>query len=208
MAIASKWLAARYNQPGFELFDFNVYVQCSDGDLMEGVAERSRLARRAPEAVEPLLDLRRQQDHDRRRHRPGVQRRRRRRGSAASAGTSSTSTTPTTSTRLPPPIEGFQLNDDGPTLIVVHSIIGYGAPNKADTAEAHGEPLGADEIKLTKAAYGWPERRQVPRAARSAPSTSPPRSASAAATAREAWEELFADVQEEAPGARRRDRAD
>ncbi len=68
----------------------------------------------------------------------------------------------------------------GRRMIVVHSIIGYGAPKKAGTREAHGEPLGEDEIKAAKRFYGWPEDAQFLRARRACASTSPRRSAPAA----------------------------
>ncbi len=77
MAIAQRWLAAHFNRPGFDLFDYNIYALCSDGDLMEGDQQRSRVAGRTFEAVEPVLDLRRQSHHDRRAHHAGLQRRRR-----------------------------------------------------------------------------------------------------------------------------------
>ncbi len=54
-------------------------------------------------------------------------------------------------------LETFQANTGAPTLIVVDSVIGYGSPHKHNTAAAHGEPLGDEEIRLTKAAYGWPQ---------------------------------------------------
>ena len=79
-----------------------------------------------------------------------------RRGSAASAGTCSRCRTPTTWRRSTTPTSGFLSHKDGPTLIVVKSIIGYGAPTKAGTAKAHGEALGDEEIAKTKAVYGWP----------------------------------------------------
>ncbi len=63
MAIAGKWLAARFNQPGFEIFDYNVYAMCGDGDMMEGVGQRSRIPGRPSEAFQPLLDLRREPRH-------------------------------------------------------------------------------------------------------------------------------------------------
>ena len=65
MAIASKWLAANFNRPDFEIFDFNVYAICSDGDLMEGDRRRSRISGRTSEAFESLLDLRQQSHHPR-----------------------------------------------------------------------------------------------------------------------------------------------
>ena len=167
MAIASRWLAGRYNRPGFELFDYNVYALCSDGDMMEGVGARGGVDRRAPEALEPLLDLRRQHDHDRGPHASwpsaktwralrrlrlerGQGRRRQRSGRACAA------------------LQTFQETTDRPTLIIVRSVIAYGSPNKHNTHGAHGAPLGEEEVRLTKEAYGWPEDAEVPRARRSA----------------------------------------
>ena len=87
MAMAGKWLAARYNRPGFDLFGYNVYALCSDGDLMEGVAcEAASLAGHL-QLGQPLLDLRRQLDHDRRQDRSGLQRKRGAESSRAWAGT-------------------------------------------------------------------------------------------------------------------------
>ena len=77
MAIAGRWQAAHFNRPGFELFDYDVYALCGDGDMMEGIIGRGGLAGRAPQALEPLLDLRQQQDHDRGAHRLGLLRRHR-----------------------------------------------------------------------------------------------------------------------------------
>ena len=73
------------------------------------------------------------------------------------AGTCSASATPTTTERLAEAIETFRRTHDVPTLIIVDSHIGYGAPHKHDTSAAHGEPLGVEEIRLTKRSYGWPE---------------------------------------------------
>ena len=77
MAIAGHWLAAHFNRPGYELFDYDVYALCGDGDMMEGITSRGRLAGRSPRAREPLLDLRQQPHHDRGQHEPRVLRRRR-----------------------------------------------------------------------------------------------------------------------------------
>ena len=73
------------------------------------------------------------------------------------AGTCSASATPTIRERLAQAIEIFKRTDDVPTLIIVESHIGYGAPHKHDTSAAHGEPLGEEEIRLAKRSYGWPE---------------------------------------------------
>ena len=87
MAIAQRWLAAHFDRPGFELFDYNVLRPVQrrrhDGRRLQ----RGRLARRPSEALESLLDLRRQPHHDRRQHEAGLRRRRRPRGSKGSAGT-------------------------------------------------------------------------------------------------------------------------
>ena len=97
MAVASKWLAARYNRPGFELFDFDVYAIGGDGGLMEGVSQRGGLVRRPPAARQPLLDLRQQPHLHRRAHRDHLHGRRRRPLRRATAGTSPGSGTRTTS---------------------------------------------------------------------------------------------------------------
>ena len=71
MAIAGRWQAAYFNRQGFDLFDYDVYAVCGDGDMMEGIIERGRFARRTPQALQPLLDLRQQQDLDRGQHQAG-----------------------------------------------------------------------------------------------------------------------------------------
>ena len=159
MAIASQWLASHYNRPGFELFDFNVYTVCSDGDLMEGVgAEAASLAGHLK-----LGNLCWIYDDN------GI----------TIEGKTSLSFSEDVATRfasygwnvlkvddandlgaLRRAIRTFQATDDRPTLIVMRSIIAWGAPNKQNTSEAHGAALGADEVRLTKLAYGWPEDRQ------------------------------------------------
>ena len=122
-----------------------------------GHLRRGRLAGRAPQALEPVLDLRQQPHHHRGQHGAGVQRgrghplhrlrlerhprRRRQRSRDARAGLRRRSRTTT----------------DRPTLIIVDSHIAYGAPHKQDTSAAHGEPLGEEEIRLAKRNYGWPE---------------------------------------------------
>jgi len=154
MAIASQWLAAQFNRPDFNLFDFNVYALCSDGDLMEGVAaEAASLAGHLK-----LSNLCWLYDDNK----------------ITIEGETSLAFSEDVAARfsgygwsvlevedvndldaLRGAIDFFQQTGDGPTLIVVHSVIGYGAPNAANTAAAHGAPLGEDEIRLTKEAYGW-----------------------------------------------------
>ena len=76
MAIAARWLASYFNRPGFELFDYDVYALCGDGCMMEGHLRRGRVAGRAPQARQPVLDLRQQPHHHRGQHGLGLQRRR------------------------------------------------------------------------------------------------------------------------------------
>jgi transketolase len=156
MAIASKWLAANFNKPGFEIFNFNVYSICGDGDLMEGVAaEAASLAGHLK-----LSNLCWIYDHN----------------SVTLDGPASWSYSDDAMTRfagygwnvtrvsdandlewLSRAFEFFAKTTDRPTLIVVDSHIGYGSPHKQDTNAAHGEPLGEEEVRLTKKFYGWPE---------------------------------------------------
>jgi transketolase len=159
MAIASRWLAARYNRPGFELFNFNVWVQCSDGDLMEGVAcEAASLAGhlKLPNlcwiyddnriTIEGSTDLAFSED---------VATRFRGLGWHVLAVHDANDLE-----SIDKAYRGFLSHEGSPTMIVVKSVIGYGAPTKANTAKAHGEPLGADEIAKTKDGYGWPTDAQ------------------------------------------------
>jgi transketolase len=155
MAIASKWLAANFNKPGFEIFDYNIYTMCSDGDLMEGIGgEAASLAGHLR-----LSNLCWMYDHNH----------------VTLDGPASWSFTEDVATRfigygwnvtrvtdandlemLARAFEVFEKTTDRPTLIVVDSHIGYGSPHKQDTNAAHGEPLGEEEVKLVKKFYGWP----------------------------------------------------
>ena len=117
----------------------------------------SGLARRPPRPGQPLLDLRQQPHHDRRQHATSPSPRTSRRGSWPTAGTSCASATPTTSTASSRRWTVFRKTKGRPTFIILDSHIGYGSPHKQDTAAAHGEPLGEEEVRLTKRAYGWPE---------------------------------------------------
>ena len=156
MAIASKWLAANFNQPGFDLFNFRVYSVCGDGDLMEGVGgEAASLAGHL--ALSNLCWI---YDNNR----------------VTLDGPASWSFSEDMMTRfvgygwnvtrvadandllqLSRGYKTFLNTTDKPTLIVVDSHIGYGSPHKQDSYEAHGEPLGEEEVKLVKKNYGWPE---------------------------------------------------
>ena len=156
MAIGSKWLAANFNRPGFEVFDFNVYAMCSDGDFMEGVGgEAASLAGHLK-----LSNLCWMYDHNH----------------VTLDGPASWSFSEDVATRfigygwnvtrvvdandlemLGRAFETFLHTTDRPTLIIVDSHIGYGSPHKQDTNAAHGEPLGEEEVRLVKKFYGWPE---------------------------------------------------
>jgi transketolase len=156
MAIAGKWLGENYNKPDFEIFDFNVYAVCGDGDLMEGVAsEAASLAGHLR-----LSNLCWIYDNNR----------------VTLDGPAEWSFSEDVATRfagygwnvahvtdandlemLARGYENFLKTKDRPTLIIVNSHIGYGSPHKQDSYEAHGEPLGEEEVKLVKENYGWPE---------------------------------------------------
>ncbi len=159
MAIASRWLAAHYNRPRFPIFDYAVYTICSDGDLMEGVAsEAASLAGHlglsnlcwiydsntvtieghTDLAFSESVEIRFKGYHWNVLH-------------VADANDTAA---------LSRALDTFRRTDDRPTLIIVDSIIGYGAPHKANTAAAHSDPLGEEEARLTKRFYGWPEDAQ------------------------------------------------
>ncbi len=155
MAIASKWLGANYNRPGFELFDFDTYALCGDGDLMEGVAnEAASMAGHMQLdnlcwiyddngiTIEGHTDLTFSENVAKR---------------FEGLGWNTVRVDDANDTQaMGKALANFKACHDKPTLIVVRSIIGFGSPNKADTHGAHGAPLGEEEIKLTKQAYGWP----------------------------------------------------
>jgi transketolase len=156
MAMAERWLGERFNAPQRTLFDYNVYVLCGDGDMMEGVtSEAASIAGHLKLAnlcwiydnntisIEGHTNLAFSED---------VQTR------FEGYGWNTLHVTDANDTAaLAKAIEVFKHTNDAPTLIVVDSVIGYGSPHKHNTAAAHGEPLGVDEIKLTKHFYGWDE---------------------------------------------------
>src|SRR5262249_37746096 len=145
MAMAGKWLAAHFNQPDFEMFDYNVYTFCGDGDMMEGVAsEAASLAGHLK-----LSNLCWIYDNNR----------------VTLDGPADWSFSEDVPARfkgygwhvievkdandleaLAKAYDGFLQNNDRPTLINVHSHIGYGSPHKQDSNAAHGEALGEDEV--------------------------------------------------------------
>jgi transketolase len=154
MAIAGKWLAANYDRPGFEMFGYNVWAICSDGDMMEGVAgEAASLAGHLKLSnlcwiyddnqitIEGRTELAFSENVKKRFEGLGWQ--------------VLTVDDANDLERLTSAYSSFLDKSQRPTLIIVKSIIGYGAPNKKDTASAHGSPLGESEIKLAKDAYGW-----------------------------------------------------
>ncbi len=156
MAIASKWLAENFNRPNFELFNFNTYVVCGDGDLMEGVAsEAASLAGHLKlsnlcwiyDNNHVTLDGPAEWSFS-----EDVMTR------FVAYGWNVTRVSDANDlTMLGRGYETFLKTKDRPTLMVVDSHIGYGSPHKQDSYEAHGEPLGDAEIKLVKQNYGWPE---------------------------------------------------
>jgi transketolase len=156
MAIAGRWMGEHFNRPDFEMFNYNVYALCSDGDMMEGVAsEAASLAGHLK-----LSNLCWIYDNNK----------------ISIEGHTQWAFSEDVATRfigygwnvtrvgdandlemLERALNTFHSTSDRPTLIIVDSHIAYGAPNKQDTHGAHGSPLGEDEIRLTKRAYGWPE---------------------------------------------------
>ncbi len=155
MAMAQKWLASNYNTEDHQLFDYNVYALCSDGDLMEGVAcEAASLAGHLKLdnlcwlyddnhiTIEGDTDLAFSENVAERFQGLGW--------NVAHVDDANDLIA------LRAAISQFQSCGDRPTLIIVRSVIGFGAPNKQDTHGAHGAPLGWDEVALAKEAYGLP----------------------------------------------------
>ena len=156
MAIGQKWLAAHYNRPGFNIFDYNIYAVCGDGCMMEGVgSEAASLA--AHLGLDNLCWI---YDNNH----------------ISIEGNTRITFTEDVATRflgygwnvlrvgdandldrIQQALEVFHKTKGRPTLIILDSHIGYGAPHKQDTAAAHGEPLGDEEVRLAKRSYGWPE---------------------------------------------------
>jgi transketolase len=156
MAIAERWVASYFNRPGFDLFDYDVYALCGDGCMMEGIShEAASLAGHLK-----LANLCWIYDNNH----------------ITIEGNTALACSDDVATRfigygwnvtrvgdandldmLERAFTTFRNTSDRPTLIIVDSHIAYGAPNKQDTSAAHGEPLGREEIRLTKRHYGWPE---------------------------------------------------
>jgi transketolase len=156
MAIARRWLGTRYNKPGFDLFDYNIYAVCGDGCLMEGIgSEAASLAGHLG-----LGDLCWIYDNNH----------------ITIDGNTRITFTEDVAARfraydwnvlrvhdandlesIAEALAIFRKIKERPTLIILDSHIGYGSPHKVDTSAAHGEPLGEDEVRLVKRAYHWPE---------------------------------------------------
>ena len=159
MAIGEKFLASRYNQPGFEIFDYNIYAVCGDGCLMEGIgSEAASLAGHL--GLDNLCWI-----YDN--NHITIE------GNTRLAFTEDVATRflaygwnvlrvgdANDIERIGQALSTFQKTNGRPTFIVLDSHIGYGSPHKQDTAAAHGEPLGDEEVQLTKRSYGWPEDKK------------------------------------------------
>src|SRR5215467_9942217 len=156
MGIAEKWVANRYNRPGFEIFNYNIYAVCGDGCLMEGVAsEAASLAGHLGLdnlcwiydnnhiTIEGKTRITFTEDVEARFLAYGW--------NVLRVGNANDLET------IGRALEVFRKTKDRPTFIVLDSHIGYGSPHKQDTSAAHGEPLGDDEVRLCKRAYGWPQ---------------------------------------------------
>src|SRR5262245_28851956 len=156
MALAGRWAAARFNRPGFDMFDFDVYALCGDGCIMEGIS--SEAASLAGHWKLSNLCWIYDSNH------------------ITIEGHTALAFSEDVATRflgygwnvtrvgdandlemLERAFQVFKDTTDRPTLIIVESHIAWGSPNKQDTSAAHGEPLGEAEIRLTKRNYGWPE---------------------------------------------------
>jgi transketolase len=157
MALAGKWLASRYNQPGFEdVYNFNVYALGGDGCMMEGISsEAASLAGHLK-----LSNLCWIYDSNRITIEGGTPLAFTEDVAARFAAYGWNVAHVNDANDLQMIRAGFRTflgTNDRPTIIIVNSHIGWGSPHRQDTKEAHGEALGEEEVKLTKRAYGWPE---------------------------------------------------
>src|SRR5207237_1417369 len=156
MAMARKWMAQYFNRPGFEMIDFDVFAMAGDGCMMEGLSgEAASLAGHLRLAnlcwiydnnhvtIEGPTELAFSEDVAARFLGYGW--------NVTRVGDANDLAL------LERAFDVFRACDDRPTLVIVDSHIGYGAPHKQDTSAAHGEPLGEDEVRATKRNYGWPE---------------------------------------------------
>jgi transketolase len=197
MAIGEKWLAHRYNREGFDIFDYRIYAVCGDGDMMEGVSsEAASLA--AHLELENLCWI---YDNNH----------------ITIEGSTSLAFTEDIAARflgygwnvlrvgdandidlIQHALTIFAQTKSRPTFIILDSHIGYGAPHLHDTAAAHGEPLGEEEVRLAKRSYGWPEDAKflVPDGVREHFAAG---IGSRGAEARRRWTELFASYRAKYP---------
>jgi transketolase len=156
MALAGRWLAQHFNRPGFAMFDYDVFAVCGDGDMMEGVSSEAAsfaghqmlgnicwIYDNNRITIEGHTDLAFSDDVAARFLAYGW--------NVEHVGDANDTE------RLAQAFESFRRTEDVPTLIIVDSHIGYGAPHKQDSSAAHGEPLGEEEVRLAKRSYGWPE---------------------------------------------------
>jgi len=160
MAIAEAHLAAQFNRPGFDVVDHFTYAFCSDGDLMEGasheaasvaghlklgklifVYDNNHISIEGPTEITFSDDVARRFEG----YHWHVQ----------NLGESANDIA-----AIADALREAQAEPDRPSLIILRSHIGYGAPHMQDTKEAHGQALGEEEVRLTKKAYGWPEDKQ------------------------------------------------
>ncbi len=158
MAISAKWFAAKYNRPDFDLFGYRVFALCSDGDLMEGIStEAASIAGHLKLnnlcwiyddnkiTIEGETELAFSEDMATK---------------FAGLGWNVLHVNDANDlSAISKALTGATQTKEKPTLIILKSVIGWGSPNKAGTHNAHGAPLGEEEIKLTKKAYGWPDEK-------------------------------------------------
>ena len=155
MAIAERWLASTFNRPGHEVVNHYTYVLASDGDMMEGISsemaslagtlrlgrliavyDANRVTLSATTDVTFLEDVG---------------------GRFEACGWHVQHIDGHDVAAVDGALTAARLVEDRPSLIVARTHIGYGSPKKQDTFQAHGEPLGADEVRATKRTLGWPE---------------------------------------------------
>jgi len=197
MAVAGKWLATTYNKPGFDIFDFNVYALCGEGCLMEGVSsEAASLAGHLKLSnlcwifdqnhvtIDGHTDITFTEDVAAR---------------FRAYGWNVTEVADANDLhQLAHAYGEFLTTEDRPTLIIVHSHIGYGSPGKHDTPKAHGEPLGPEEVRRTKEFLGFDPDKNfiVPKGVREHLSDV---MGKRGAARRRDWEAMFADYAKNFP---------
>ncbi len=159
MAVASKWQAAHFNRPDADLFDFDVYAIAGDGCLMEGVSSEaaSFAGHQQLDNLCWIYDNNHITIDGRTEITYGDDVAARFMGYDWNVLRVGDANDLTMLTRA---FETFRAEKERPTLLIVDSHIGYGSPHKQDTAAAHGEPLGEEEVRETKRVYGWPEDAQ------------------------------------------------